>query len=116
VPWSGPIRRVLLDRAIRKEVANMGSGKEAKGSGSKAGGASTGKPLAVGDPVTTGADPVTGTGDKTQERGVIVDDFGGSLADDADYGRDWAHAKRWAIKLDDGRLVFRSSDEVSRRD
>ncbi|MFD4294736.1 hypothetical protein ACFWPA_18430 [Rhodococcus sp. NPDC058505] len=93
----------------------MGSGKESKGSGAAPGGKSGGVPFAVGDSVVTRADPVSGKGDPTQESGVIVDDFGGALVEDeADYGRDWALAKRWAIKLDDGRLVFRSSDEVSR--
>ncbi|MGW0043262.1 hypothetical protein [Rhodococcus sp. NPDC003348] len=93
----------------------MGSGKETKGSGAAPGGKSGDKPFAVGDAVVTSADPVSGEGAPTQESGVIVDDFAGSLAEDpADYGRDWALAKRWAIKLDDGRLVFRSSDEVAR--
>ena len=70
----------------------------------------------MGDAVVTAADPVTEDGAPTQESGVIVDDFAGTLdaADDGDFGRDWALARRWAIKLDDGRLVFRSSDEVSR--
>ncbi|WP_345349063.1 hypothetical protein [Rhodococcus olei] len=92
----------------------MGSGKETKGSGAAPGGKTDQKPFAVGDAVTTKADPVSGEGDQTQESGVIVEDFAGSLADEADYGRDWALARRWAIKLDDGRLVFRGSDEVSR--
>lgn len=93
----------------------MGSGKESKGSDRKSGGATEPKPFEVGDAVVTSVDPVTGGGKPTQESGVIVDDFGANLApDDVDYGRDWALAKRWAIKLDDGRLVFRSSDEVSR--
>jgi hypothetical protein len=77
--------------------------------------ASAVKPLAVGDQVVTTADPVLPDGEASEQPGVIVDDFGASLAgEDADYGRDWAHARRWAIKLDDGRLVFRSSDEVAR--
>lgn len=89
----------------------MGSAKEMKGSGPQP----DQTPFAVGESVLTHADPVSGEGEPTQEPGVIVDDFTGSLAEDpADYGRDWALAKRWAIKLDDGRLVFRSTDEVSR--
>lgn len=106
---------MLPERAIGKEVANMGSGKEKKEPAAASGGAAGKPPLAVGDAVVTSADPVTEGGKSTQAPGVIVDDFGGNLAEDAaDYGRSWALAKRWAIKLDDGRLVFRSSDEVSR--
>lgn len=93
----------------------MGSGKESKGADSTSSGSTGNKPFAVGDAVVTTADPVSGKGKPTQESGVIVDDFGENIAvDDAAYGRDWALAKRWAIKLDDGRLVFRRSDEVSR--
>lgn len=93
----------------------MGSAKEAKGADVASGGKSAATPFAVGDAVVTTVDPASGEGQPTQESGVIVDDFAGSLAkDEADYGRDWALAKRWAIKLDDGRLVFRSSDDVAR--
>ncbi|TQF74632.1 hypothetical protein FK531_00550 [Rhodococcus spelaei] len=90
----------------------MGSGKDKDKKASSSTPAT--KPLAVGDQVVTSADPVLPDGDPSEQPGVIVDDFAGSLADDADYGRDWAHARRWAIKLDDGRLVFRSSEEVER--
>ncbi|MFF0816722.1 hypothetical protein ACFYVR_16450 [Rhodococcus sp. NPDC003318] len=93
----------------------MGSAKEAKGSDAQSGGTSAEKPLAIGDVVVTSVDPASGEGKPTEQSGVIVDDFAGSLAkDEADYGRDWALAKRWAIKLDDGRLVFRSSEDVAR--
>ncbi|MFD1812423.1 hypothetical protein [Rhodococcus gannanensis] len=94
----------------KASAAGKGPGKQSGGSGK-----AEATPLAVGDTVVTKVDPATGEGEQTDGSGVIVDDFGDNLAaDDADYGRSWALAKRWAIKLDDGRLVFRSSDEVSR--
>lgn len=95
----------------------MGAGNKANGSGPMPAGKSEQRPLTVGDAVTTDVEPVSGDGEPTRESGVIVEDFAGSLAkDDADYGRDWALARRWAIRLDDGRLVFRGSDEISRAD
>ncbi|MDI9915790.1 hypothetical protein [Rhodococcus sp. IEGM 1379] len=33
-------------------------------------------------------------------------DFAESVIDNSDLGRDWAPVQRWAIALDDGRLVF----------
>lgn len=38
--------------------------------------------------------------------GVVVEDFGNTVIDPADLGRDWAPMRRRAIALDDGRLVF----------
>lgn len=45
--------------------------------------------------------------------GVIVEDFG-EVKDvsDAEYGRDWAVSKRWAVALDDGNLVFRDDPDL----
>lgn len=36
----------------------------------------------------------------------MVEDFADTVIDDTDLGRDWAPVLRWAIALDDGRLVF----------
>ncbi|WP_156665318.1 hypothetical protein [Rhodococcus phenolicus] len=49
----------------------------------------------------------TGSGHAAPERGEIVADYGRAadlVADDL--GRDWAPVRRWAVALDDGRLVF----------
>lgn len=70
--------------------------------------------LAVGDKVLTSADPGPSGKASKDEPGVIVDDFAATLVEGADYGRDWALARRWAIQLDNGRLVFRSTDELRR--
>ncbi|KAA0022261.1 hypothetical protein [Antrihabitans cavernicola] len=46
--------------------------------------------------------------------GVIVDDFGdGADPADSEYGRDWAHKRRWAIALDSGSLIFRNDAELA---
>ena len=68
----------------------------------------------VGDRVTT---VVLGTqeagirsdGDKLEGR--IVDDFLDALTAEQ-LGRTFAAQRRWAIALDDGRLVFRNTDEI----
>lgn len=36
----------------------------------------------------------------------MVDDYADTVIDTSDLGRDWAPVLRWAIALDDGRLVF----------
>lgn len=45
--------------------------------------------------------------------GTIVEDFGPAqeaLGDEL--GRDWAPVRRWAIALDDGRLIFVDADAL----
>lgn len=47
--------------------------------------------------------------------GTIVEDFGPAqeaLGDDL--GRDWAPVRRWAIALDDGRLIFVDADALEK--
>ncbi|TSD99209.1 hypothetical protein FOS14_12645 [Skermania sp. ID1734] len=43
--------------------------------------------------------------------GNIVDDFGEG-PDPSAFGRDWATTRRWAVALEDGRLLFRNSAEL----
>ena len=47
------------------------------------------------------------TTDSPPERGVVVEDFGDLAGEDVviDHERT-AHSRRWAVMLDDGRLVF----------
>lgn len=47
------------------------------------------------------------------EAGRIVDDFGDELLDAAGTGRDWAPARRWAIALTSGRLVFADTGDLA---
>lgn len=48
--------------------------------------------------------------DTEPQVGVVVEDFADRVIDETDLGRDWAPVKRWAIALDDGRLVFAAED------
>ncbi|MFD6897811.1 hypothetical protein ACFWB0_25160 [Rhodococcus sp. NPDC060086] len=45
--------------------------------------------------------------------GKIVEDYGTSQqAVGEDLGRNWAPIRRWAVALDDGRLVFVDDDDL----
>jgi hypothetical protein len=66
---------------------------------------------------------IVGTGVLVRRRaeeaasGVIVEDFA-ELIDTGERGHDWAPVHRWAVALDDGRLVFADTADltvVSRR-
>lgn len=51
------------------------------------------------------------SGSDVYETGAIVDDFGVQATDST--SRDWAVAKRWAVALDSGRLVFVDTDDLT---
>lgn len=59
---------------------------------------------AVGYDVT-----VTSSEAGTYERGRIIDDYGDEIPS---AGRTWAPARRWAIALDSGRLVFADTKDL----
>ncbi|MBX9152161.1 hypothetical protein [Rhodococcus qingshengii] len=63
-------------------------------------------PIAVGSRVTV--IPISGSRSRNTEPqvGVVVEDYADNVIDSSDLGRDWAPVLRWAIALDDGRLVF----------
>ncbi|MFD9663476.1 hypothetical protein ACFWAY_17910 [Rhodococcus sp. NPDC059968] len=44
--------------------------------------------------------------------GVIVEDYS-ELTDTAERGHEWAPVHRWAIALDDGRLVFADTADLT---
>ncbi|UNN04810.1 hypothetical protein [Rhodococcus opacus] len=44
--------------------------------------------------------------------GVIVEDYA-ELTDTAGRGHDWAPVHRWAVALDDGRLVFADTEDLT---
>lgn len=47
------------------------------------------------------------TTDSPPKRGVVVEDFGNLAGQDVVIDRDrTAHSRRWAVMLDDGRLMF----------
>ncbi|WP_415972580.1 hypothetical protein [Rhodococcus sp. 077-4] len=45
------------------------------------------------------------------ESGAIVEDFGVQTPDTT--SRDWAVARRWAVALDSGRLVFADNEDLT---
>ncbi|KQU55269.1 hypothetical protein ASG84_22815 [Rhodococcus sp. Leaf278] len=56
-----------------------------------------------------------GTDEKAEqdayETGAIVEDFGVQAADTT--SREWAVARRWAVALDSGRLVFADNEDLT---
>ncbi len=40
----------------------------------------------------------------------MIEDYADTVIDNSDLGLDWAQVLRWAIALDDGRLVFATED------
>ncbi|WP_326547513.1 hypothetical protein QGN32_04840 [Mycolicibacterium sp. ND9-15] len=52
----------------------------------------------------------------TEARGVIVEDFGEMTAVSVDIGSNHFAdpARRWAVRLDEGTLLFADSDQLSR--
>jgi hypothetical protein len=44
--------------------------------------------------------------------GEVVEDYA-ALVDTGERGHDWAPAHRWAIALDDGRLVFADTEDLT---
>ncbi|RGP48258.1 hypothetical protein AWH04_08590 [Rhodococcus erythropolis] len=63
-------------------------------------------PIAVGSRVTVIPTFESQSSDTEPQVGVVVEDFADTVIDNSDLGRDWAPVQRWAIALDDGRLVF----------
>lgn len=51
------------------------------------------------------------TGQDAYETGAIVEDFGVQTPDAT--SRDWAVARRWAVALDSGRLVFADNEDLT---
>ncbi|WP_209449043.1 hypothetical protein [Rhodococcus qingshengii] len=64
------------------------------------------KPIAVGSRVTVIRTSGSRAVDTEPQVGIVVEDYVDTVIDNADLGRDWAPVLRWAIALDDGRLVF----------
>ncbi|MCW0191513.1 MAG: hypothetical protein OJJ55_09440 [Rhodococcus sp.] len=67
-------------------------------------------PITVGSRVIVIRPPGLEPSDTELQVGIVVEDFADTVIDDTDLGRDWAPALRWAIALDDGRLVFAAED------
>ncbi|BBE49086.1 MULTISPECIES: hypothetical protein [Rhodococcus] len=48
--------------------------------------------------------------------GVVIEDYADMVIDSGSVGRDWAPVHRWAIALDDGRLIFASDEDLAAAD
>jgi hypothetical protein len=48
--------------------------------------------------------------------GVVIEDYANMVIDSESVGRDWAPVHRWAIALDDGRLIFADDDDLEAAD
>ncbi|MCJ0907323.1 hypothetical protein [Rhodococcus sp. ARC_M6] len=55
----------------------------------------------------------SGTGDIVTRSGVVIEDYAEMVIDSGAVGRDWAPVHRWAIALDDGRLVFVDDEDLA---
>ncbi|MDV7240641.1 MULTISPECIES: hypothetical protein [Rhodococcus] len=49
---------------------------------------------------------------ETTAQGVVIEDFAELTTSGQSLGRDWAPVHRWAVALDDGRLVFAHDGEL----
>ncbi|MGK2241692.1 MAG: hypothetical protein ACI9JD_004268 [Rhodococcus sp. (in: high G+C Gram-positive bacteria)] len=70
-------------------------------------------PITVGTRVTVTAPPAPDHSEQQVEVGTVVDDYADSLLAPGELGRTWAPTRRWAIALDDGRLVFATDNDVT---
>ena len=66
--------------------------------------------IVVGSRVTVIPTAGSESGDTAPQVGVVVEDYVDTVIDHSALGRDWAPVLRWAIALDDGRLVFAAED------
>ncbi|MDF2898773.1 MAG: hypothetical protein K0Q46_5559 [Rhodococcus erythropolis] len=48
--------------------------------------------------------------------GVVIEDYEDMIIDSVSVGRDWAPVHRWAIALDDGRLIFANDEDLASAD
>ena len=48
--------------------------------------------------------------------GVVIEDYANMVIDSESVGRDWAPVHRWAIALDDGRLIFADDEDLAAPD
>lgn len=51
--------------------------------------------------------------DDETRTGVVLEDYKDMVIDPSSVGRDWARVHRWAIALDDGRLIFANDNDLS---
>ncbi|WP_336874132.1 hypothetical protein [Rhodococcus qingshengii] len=52
------------------------------------------------------------TGGTVTYAGAVIEDYEDMVIDRGSVGRDWAPVQRWAIALDDGRLIFANDEDL----
>ncbi|WP_261949393.1 hypothetical protein [Rhodococcus sp. T9N] len=70
-------------------------------------------PITVGTRVTVTPPAAPDHPAQRVETGTVVDDYADSLLAQGELGRTWAPTRRWAIALDDGRLVFAADNDIT---
>lgn len=70
-------------------------------------------PITVGTRVTVTTPAAHEHAEQRVETGTVVDDYADSLLAPGELGRTWAPTRRWAIALDDGRLVFAADNDIT---
>ncbi|BCF86268.1 hypothetical protein RQCS_58130 (plasmid) [Rhodococcus qingshengii] len=55
----------------------------------------------------------SGTSGGVVRLGVVIEDYTDSIPRTDSVDRDWARVHRWAIALDDGRLIFADDDDLT---
>ncbi|MCZ4618397.1 hypothetical protein [Rhodococcus qingshengii] len=70
-------------------------------------------PITVGTRVTVTTPPDADQPEQQVAAGTVVDDYADSLLPPGQLGRTWAPTRRWAIALDDGRLVFAADNDIT---
>lgn len=73
----------------------------------------TGGTISVGSRVTVTVPDPDGS---TTYAGVVIEDYADMVIDSGSVGRDWAPVHRWAIALDDGRLIFANDEDLATAD
>lgn len=70
-------------------------------------------PITVGTRVTVTPPAAHDHAEQPLETGTVVDDYADSLLTPGELGHTWAPTRRWAIALDDGRLVFAADNDIT---
>lgn len=75
----------------------------------------TSRVITVGSRVRVAVPDSTGPHRRGTEphTGVVIEDYADMVIGTGSEGRDWARVHRWAIALDDGRLIFANDDDLT---
>jgi hypothetical protein len=70
------------------------------------------RPPEAGDPLRVGAQVLVRRRSERAAPGAVVEDYADHIHPQ-DRGHAWAPVHRWAVALDDGRLVFVDTDDLT---